>query len=197
MTRRNKIDPRQQRTQEALLGALDELLAEKPFSEISVSDLARRAGIGRQTFYRHFDSIGAMLEKRLGTVLLGQIEWACAHADNLSARELAFRIHLFAFEHVETLPHIAHAMLSGAAGQNALSSFMEQIIAMREALPKPPGTNVPPEAQDFIACYHAGSIVSVLLKWVEAGCTPDAVTMARFMAQMSNKPCGDESACQC
>ncbi|WP_286134948.1 TetR-like C-terminal domain-containing protein [Neptunicoccus cionae] len=130
-----------------------------------------------------------MLEKRLGTVLSGQIEWACANADSLSAQEMAFRIHLFAFEHVQSLPHIAHAMLSGAAGQNALSSFLEQIIAMREALPKPPETYGPPEVQHFVACYHAGSIVSVLLKWVEADCTPDATTMARFMAQMANKQC--------
>lgn len=168
------------------MGALDELLAEKPFSDISVSDLARRAQIGRQTFYRHFDSIGAMLEMRLSFVLSGQKEWASANADNLSPQEWSFQVHLFAFEQVATLPHIAHAILSGAAGKNALSSFQEQIISLRDALPHSAPHCGTPELQHFLPSYHAGAIVSVLLKWVECGCSPDAETMARFMVQMTN-----------
>nr|WP_281200953.1 TetR/AcrR family transcriptional regulator [Neptunicoccus sediminis] len=168
-----------------MLGALDELLAEKPFRDISVSDLARRARIGRQTFYRHFDSIGAMLELRLNAVLSGQMEWAAANAENLSPQEWSYKVHLFAFEQVASLPHIAHAILSGEAGKTALGSFQDQIIALRDALPAAPPPCGTAELQQFLPSFYAGAIVSVLLKWVESGCTPDAATMARFMAQMT------------
>jgi AcrR family transcriptional regulator len=45
------------RTREALRG----LLAEKPLSEITVTDIQKRAGIGRSTFYRLFDNTDDVL----------------------------------------------------------------------------------------------------------------------------------------
>lgn len=49
-----KIDLRIQKTHKALLGALRELLSEKSFDEISVSELCDRAQTRRATFYKHF-----------------------------------------------------------------------------------------------------------------------------------------------
>lgn len=49
-----KIDLRIQKTHRALLGALRELLSEKSFDEISVSELCDRAQTRRATFYKHF-----------------------------------------------------------------------------------------------------------------------------------------------
>lgn len=39
-----------------LLNALAELLKEEPMRSISVSDICARAGVSRQTFYRHFEN---------------------------------------------------------------------------------------------------------------------------------------------
>ena len=49
-----KIDLRIQKTHKALLQALRELLSEKSFDEISVSELCDRAQTRRATFYKHF-----------------------------------------------------------------------------------------------------------------------------------------------
>lgn len=49
-----KIDLRVQKTHRALLQALRELLSEKSFDEISVSELCDRAQTRRATFYKHF-----------------------------------------------------------------------------------------------------------------------------------------------
>ena len=48
-------DARIRRTYRLLLGALTELLAEKPFDDIRVTDLCERADIHRSTFYDHFE----------------------------------------------------------------------------------------------------------------------------------------------
>lgn len=52
--------PRQARTTENLkervADALIELLAEKPYADISVSEIVDRADVGRATYYRHFTS---------------------------------------------------------------------------------------------------------------------------------------------
>ena len=49
-------NPTARLSQEQLAQAMFRLLAEKPFSAISVSELCRAAGVSRQTFYSLFDS---------------------------------------------------------------------------------------------------------------------------------------------
>lgn len=44
-------------TKKALLNAFGELLEEKPFNKISISDLTNRCGLCRMTFYYHFNDI--------------------------------------------------------------------------------------------------------------------------------------------
>lgn len=50
----HEADPRVMRSRHLLQSALLELLSEKPFQSISVSDLTRRATLNRSTFYLHF-----------------------------------------------------------------------------------------------------------------------------------------------
>ncbi|WP_407894164.1 TetR/AcrR family transcriptional regulator [Lacticaseibacillus sp. N501-2] len=47
-------DLRVQKTQQAIARAFFEELAEKPFTSISVAELAQRANIGKATFYNHY-----------------------------------------------------------------------------------------------------------------------------------------------
>ncbi|MBR3751783.1 MAG: TetR/AcrR family transcriptional regulator C-terminal domain-containing protein [Ruminiclostridium sp.] len=55
MMESKREDARIQRTYSLLLGALTELLEEKPFEEIRITDLCERAGVHRSTFYAHFE----------------------------------------------------------------------------------------------------------------------------------------------
>lgn len=41
-------------TKSYITGALFSLMEETPYEEISISDIAKKAGVGRATFYRHF-----------------------------------------------------------------------------------------------------------------------------------------------
>lgn len=52
-----KNDKRCRRSAALISGAFENLLAVKPFLEISVSDIQRESGVGRSTFYRLFDNI--------------------------------------------------------------------------------------------------------------------------------------------
>jgi AcrR family transcriptional regulator len=62
-----KHDRRSQRTRHALSEAFVQLLKEKGYSAITVSDLIERADIGRSTFYSHYrdkdDLFAAQLER--------------------------------------------------------------------------------------------------------------------------------------
>ena len=56
MTVERKEDKRVVKTKAAVKDALLRLLAQKDFKQISITDLAREAGINRATFYMHFNS---------------------------------------------------------------------------------------------------------------------------------------------
>jgi AcrR family transcriptional regulator len=53
----------------AILGTAERLMAERPFADISVDDLARGAGISRPTFYFYFRSKDAVLRTLLDRVV--------------------------------------------------------------------------------------------------------------------------------
>ena len=163
---------------------MDALLSEKPFSEISVSDLARRAKIGRQTFYRHFNSIGAMLDLRLTTNFSDQIEWAAARAQDPTPQDWSYELTLFAFEQFEAQPHVARAILSGEAGKTALSSLQKQLEALHNAFAKPEKEIGSPDLQRVLTAFRAGAILGVLLSWVKTDCTPKASEMAHVMSEL-------------
>ncbi len=56
-------DRRVVRTKTALTRALFELLGEKEFNKISVTELAQRADVDRKTFYLHYRSVEEILEE--------------------------------------------------------------------------------------------------------------------------------------
>ena len=49
------LDLRQRKTRKLLVEALAQLLEEKSFQELSVTDICRRAMVHRTTFYAHFN----------------------------------------------------------------------------------------------------------------------------------------------
>ncbi|MDQ1034690.1 AcrR family transcriptional regulator [Streptomyces sp. V3I8] len=61
---------------EALLSAAETLLAERPFTDISVGELATRAGISRPTFYFYFDTKHSLLAALLERVMHDKLEIA-------------------------------------------------------------------------------------------------------------------------
>lgn len=44
-----------------MVAAFEDLLAEKAYEDITVTDIARKADVDRKTFYKHFGSIDGLL----------------------------------------------------------------------------------------------------------------------------------------
>lgn len=54
-------DLRVQRTIKSIYRAFEELICEKPYSKITVTELARRAQINKKTFYRYYETLDDLL----------------------------------------------------------------------------------------------------------------------------------------
>lgn len=57
-----KSDKRCIKSAKTIVIALEQLMLKKPFLDITVTDIQKTAGIGRSTFYRHFDTIDDVVE---------------------------------------------------------------------------------------------------------------------------------------
>ena len=58
-----KQDKRYIKTHEKIVKVFKEIILEKEYREITVSEISRRADINRKTFYRHYDSMYGVLEE--------------------------------------------------------------------------------------------------------------------------------------
>jgi len=67
------LDLRQRKTRKLLVEALAQLLVERPYQEVSVVDICRRAMVHRTTFYAHFND-----KQELLRYLLEGLERECA-----------------------------------------------------------------------------------------------------------------------
>lgn len=121
---------RQPRTTENLKDRLWEslfqLMEEKPYATISISEIAQKADVGRATFYRHFDSKDDLIIYAFRRILNhhqnycskeGVTSYTHAHADEDAHSQMgnpnsAEREHLraFAVEYFTTLSHYKHIL---------------------------------------------------------------------------------------
>lgn len=180
------LDPRQRRSRMALFAALDALLAETDAAAIRVSDLAARAGVGRQTFYRHFSGVDDMLRVRLLDDLADQRRLASELSGLDDEDERVRRIVEFAFERVADQPRVYQAILRGEGGASALSLFREQIGSFLADGPDAGAHDRGPASYEaYVASFHAGAIGAMLSHWLEAGREPDIATMGEFFLRMA------------
>lgn len=180
------MDARQRKTRHALYEALDALLGERPYGDITVTDLVQRASVGRQTFYRHFDSIDAMLEQRLSDDLAGQLAFAHEHAGVMPHARWVEDVTAFAFARASQQRRLYRLILSGQAGSGALTLFAAQIGEMMNIASAQPGL-LPedPEESRFAQSFYAGAVGALMLEWLIAdnGRTPEQ--MGAMFARLS------------
>lgn len=80
--KKESIDRRTIRTKRMIRSALAELIDEKGFNNISVTDLTKRADINRGTFYLHYLDKYDLLEK-IENEIIQEIEEETKHLDSV------------------------------------------------------------------------------------------------------------------
>ena len=113
------------KTEQAVCDAYIELMEEKRYDEIRAKDLIARAGIGRSTFYDHFDSPDAVLEMIERDLYETFPDGALAISDTAapeSVRETSVRL---ACRHLQQNVKTYRA-LCGPNGDYAFQALMEK-----------------------------------------------------------------------
>ena len=171
-----------ERTQQALLNALLELIVEKGYDRTTVEDVLQRADVGRTAFYTHFESKQDLLLRRMD-----MIPWIRRRGDGAGLFDVSF---LFA--------HIAdqRALVAGLKGTPA---FDEALVSLRASLlasftqlleERSASGDVDSNLQ-LTAQALTGALMQLLMWWLEAGMPETAWTMASWFNQLADRMVGE------
>ena len=140
----NPNDPRVKRTRQLLKQALSDLLAQKPFQDITVQDIADRATVNRVTFYAHFEDKYDLVSSVIRDGFVERLQAALPPSSALSARSLHVlcRVVLesLAEAHTQCRPADArYGPLFESAVQEALYAFILDWLRQSSVIDPLPG----------------------------------------------------------
>ena len=158
----DKKDRRSQRTRHLLSAALVELISEKDYDSITVSDIIDRANVGRSTFYAHYRDKDDLLVGELDRV----IDVLIRQTPHESHEEDLFFPSLGLFRHVGEQYELYKALVWGP-GIDLLIKHLQKSLSRRiEGGLQTSGKifDIPISVQ---ANFVAGSFLTLLKWWLE------------------------------
>src|SRR5260370_20504777 len=168
----DNVDPRIRRTRQLLQQALDSLLKNKEFDEISVQDIADAATVNRATFYDHYADKFELLKCMVG----------CRFQELLSERKVQFGGTWAAEVRaivVAVCDYVAHRQ--GSNCKREIESHMASAIIMAvreillEGLKRHPADSA--AAPEIVAATVSWAIYGAAREWVQTHnrCTSEEV----------------------
>lgn len=163
-----------QGTEQRIYKASLELLQEKGYEGISVSDIINRSGVARSTFYRHFTSVHDVLVQ-YGYRLARQLKRGVGD-EPPSFFDRTYLIRLFrSFQE----NHHDFAVMSKTKAPAELAELIVGYYEMEL------GTMPSSSPKRYALYYHAGALCSVLLQWMDAGMNETPEQMADIFLKLA------------
>ena len=161
-------------TKKALLSAFGELIEEKPFNKITISDLTKKCGLNRMTFYYHFDNIYELMIWGL-EMQMHEASKDCVNYENWKTGYL--RIFYFALERQKYIKKIFQTI-----EQEHLEHYLNKIVEQMVISVIDDKSNNQAMNEDdklFTAQICAHVLVGTLVSWVSRGMKEDPEIMVK------------------
>ncbi|MGN1284827.1 MAG: hypothetical protein ACI4TY_05960, partial [Candidatus Limosilactobacillus intestinavium] len=156
-------DQRTQRSANKIAKALNELVQQKDFQQITIADLQRQTGIARTTFYRSFDN------------LVDVLEWECAQQFNEMIKKYDDLAH-FPSERQLLHDYLEHWMRNGELLTIIMKiqridiiyhyqyNFAHQMVEKYGSVDELQETPL-----SYFLAVRTGFILSIIFAWVQSG----------------------------
>ncbi len=184
-------DRRIQRTKEAVSNALIELIAEKGFEAVSVSDITERANINRGTFYLHYKDKYDLLEQ-IEAWIIQELKGMISQVAALDPRKMnnieePLPMIVTMFEYIA-----AHAALMRCVlGLKGNIAFQDQVKKAIEENFFKMGffANLKEEdlfiSREYFVAYIISAHLGVVQSWLQKGCVESPREMALLLSKLS------------
>jgi AcrR family transcriptional regulator len=168
-------DPRAERTREQISAAFAQMVMRRAYAQIRVSDITRKAHVGRATFYAHFASKDALLAAELRRITQQMIRPMHGQAGLADCTGL--------FAHLLHARDIYRSLMGGASRvvterivQDAIEERMAELL--RQARAK---AGVDADDLGFVPRFVASTVLALMAWALEHQIAPSpAVLQAQF-----------------
>jgi AcrR family transcriptional regulator len=156
-------DPRSEKTRGLITNAFVALLGRRPYGRIRVSDITRKARIGRATFYAHFASKDALLEAELHRIVAPMLVASYGESCLIDCTRL--------FAHIQHGRELYRSLMGGNTRviterlvQDAFEARVSSILAAR--------TEPMPATAEFVPRFVASTILTLVAWSLEQPASP-------------------------
>ena len=161
-----KQDLRIIKTKKVLYMALVDLMREKTFEEIKVSEICARALVNRSTFYAHYEDKYEFLVDFLDTFKDSLTSYLDTNNNNLNTKEYYMEMLKLLLTHIEDKKNIYSAiMVNNRNGvmMDIISDVVNKDIKKRV---QESGLNKGTIPVDIVAKFYIGAITNVGIEWI-------------------------------
>lgn len=169
---KSKKNPANLLSRECLVTALMQLLEDKPLSAISVSELTKKAGVSRMTYYRNYQS-----KEEIFTSYLDDLVYL--YREDAKKRPLSEHYYdmnslVRCFSYFRKYKDFLHSLFQSGLGFHFLEAVSGYVL---EKWQKP---------EDGIEHYYelqafSGAILSIYLSWESGGNKESPIDLARIL----------------
>lgn len=173
------MDPRSARTRQSLQQALFELARERGLDEISIADIAERAGVNRSSFYQHYADKDTLLADAIDAVV-EEAGAAIPVIGDISAEPPAILIEYL--RHVEENAAVYSRVFGEHGSPIALARLQERIQAIViDAVASSHADAFGDIPSDVLAAGLSGSVLGVLGVWLTRDPRPPVETAVTWL----------------
>ena len=181
MQKENRINPLSIQSKEWIMKALLELLLEKAYNEITITEIALRAQLARRTFYRNFDTKDDVLNM--------YIKKLCCEYKKLLKEEKILKVHNVAkvyFTFWNKYLKFLILMEKNNLLYMILQKYNEYLPVIHEELLGNNKENENSSMLEYILTFSAGGFWNTLVKWVHDGAKNTPEDMASIVDKIMN-----------
>jgi AcrR family transcriptional regulator len=162
------------RSQKWICNALIELMKQKPYNKISITEICNKANLVRETFYRNFSSKDAVVKFCLEEKFNEFIDNIRIDKNNLTLYDMG--VHYFGYwkEEKEFLKILIDNKLLNIILENfseQFSKIIDHLIKKEESM----------QTKSYIVDMYAGAFTNLLVKWILNDCKEPPEEMARII----------------
>lgn len=173
------MDKRVALTKEKLRTNLLQLLKERPLDQISISLICTRAGINRNTFYSHYQSVGQLMKEIEDGFLMrlfSEINESFSIEVSKSVKDLLVKLLSLVRENSE----MCALLFSKHGDKDFLNRIIEQILPSATGMWKD-FFNMEEKTAGWVYAFIVGGAISIIEQWVEKGCVEPVDEVAGFL----------------
>ena len=163
---------------ECIVTALVELMKIREYDSITITDIAKKAGVSRMAYYRNYTSKDDILNKYIEEV--GEtIHQMIAESHSSS---VPYDYFLALFQHLGKYSDLAIVTYRAHLGELILAALIKNMFITFPVS----GHSAKERYQRY---FLAGAFYNVFIEWLKGGLHEDPVTMAKICADMATNGC--------